>query len=199
MACNQDFVQYIADQCSEAGGNNCQEDVRRLWHLLQRQDFRTYLRRPSLSETDRGRAQTASERRTPTTVRWGEKLFLHRRCRRPAVSLLARPGNLWGTAGAETKEEKDYPKVLKRKRIMARPTTKAPTSKSENFGMGSRRGIFPCSLTRLWENYLHISRILTNFVYKLHIRGFVLNGFDFTKLLKINDMCNFLYIIIATF
>jgi len=35
--------------------------------------------------------------------------------------------------------------------------------------------------------------------YKLHIRGFVLNGFDFTKLLKINDMCNFLYIIIATF
>ena len=48
-------------------------------------------------------------------------------------------------------------------------------------------------------NCLHISRILTNFVYKLHIRGFVLNGFDFTKLLKINDMCNFLYIIIATF
>lgn len=46
----------------------------------------------------------------------------------------------------------------------------ATTSKSENFGTGPQRTIFPWSLTRLLENCLHISSILTNFVYKLCIR-----------------------------
>ena len=48
----------------------------------------------------------------------------------------------------------------------------ATTSRSENLGTGPRRTIFPWALTRLWENCLHISSILTNFVYKLCIRWF---------------------------
>ena len=43
----------------------------------------------------------------------------------------------------------------------------ATISKSEYLGIGPRRGMLPCSFTRLFENCLHIPRILTNFVYTM--------------------------------
>lgn len=47
------------------------------------------------------------------------------------------------------------------------------------------------SLTRLFEYCLQISSILTNFVYRLHMRWFELNVLSTSKILRIRDMHNF--------
>ena len=65
---------------------------------------------------------------------------------------------------------------------------KAITSKSENFGTTPRRGTLPDSLTKFEEKSLHISRNLANIVVKLT----AYDDLTTTKILKINNMCNFL-------
>lgn len=63
---------------------------------------------------------------------------------------------------------------------------------SKKLGTGPRRVIFPLSLTKSEENWFHISKNFTNFVYKLHIiRIYNLKIGPF-KLLIICNMCNFL-------
>ena len=71
----------------------------------------------------------------------------------------------------------------------------AMTSKSQKRGAGPGRQTFPDSITKSSENSLHISRNLTNFVYKLHITRLYNLKVEHSKLLKICDICNFfLYI-----
>lgn len=72
----------------------------------------------------------------------------------------------------------------------------AMTSKSEKRGTGPGQRTLPASVTKSSEKGLHISRNLTNFVYKLHITRLYNLNVRYSKLLKICDICNFfLYIL----
>ena len=74
----------------------------------------------------------------------------------------------------------------------------AMTSKLEKRGTGPGRRTFPDSVTKSSENSLHISRNLTNFVYKLHITRLYNLKIENSKLLKIFDICNFFLCIFLT-
>ena len=56
---------------------------------------------------------------------------------------------------------------------------------SKKLGTGPRRVIFPLSLTKSEENWFHISKNFTNFVYKLHITDGYNLKVEHYKLLKI--------------
>ena len=74
----------------------------------------------------------------------------------------------------------------------------AMTSKSEKRGTGPGRRTFPDSVTKSSENSLHISRNLTNFVYKLHITRLYNLKIENSKLLKIFNIYNFFLYIFLT-
>ena len=94
MACNPDFVQYVVDQCADAGEISARKMFGdygiychgKIFGLIC--DDRLYIK-----PTEAGRRLLRRED-LQAAVRRGERLFLHRRGRRQPIPYLARGGNL---------------------------------------------------------------------------------------------------------
>jgi len=105
MASNPDLVQYIVDQCSDAGeiiakkmfgdyGLYCKDKIIGLIC-----DSNLYIK-----PTEAGRALLRNEELRPP-LPWRQTLFLHRRRRRPRLPRHAGESHLRGTTRPQAKEE----------------------------------------------------------------------------------------------
>ncbi len=74
----------------------------------------------------------------------------------------------------------------------------ATTSTSENLGFGPGRRIFPRLSVKSLAKSLQMTEIFTKFEMRLRIRRFEFNSLNTIKLLKISDMRNFLYVVLAS-
>lgn len=82
-----------------------EKDVWRLRHVLRRRHLWPHLRQPLLPEADRGWPLAIAQRRNASTLRWRERLFLHRRCERQGLYRRTCSSDLQGIAVGETKKE----------------------------------------------------------------------------------------------
>ena len=95
----------------QGGRHHHPQDVRRLRHLLQRQNLRPYQRQRLLRQAHRGRTPDAALRGDAPTLRGRQALFLYRGGGRPRIPDRFGQGHLHRAPRAETQDESEKGEV----------------------------------------------------------------------------------------